>query len=207
MASFLIMIVALLAGFVAPDIWRLIMTPPRFWRPPPVLRGDPQRVAMHALDSELNALLESEPEIAASADSIARKQTHYSSRHNGEPWSRADAIRYSNWRTSLRSGSARHRKIWAVAVMLSQMQLTQRHSGLNILPILRAVDRSHHGLWLRILRSDHIDAGSGVLVVQCPSTKKLHVMFAPSRLKTACEARAWTFGLTPKEFRQLAVET
>ncbi len=44
------------------------------------------------------------------------------------------------------------------------------------------------------------------LLVTCPSTKETHIMLVPTHIDTAEEARAWTFGMTRKEFKP-AIET
>lgn len=45
------------------------------------------------------------------------------------------------------------------------------------------------------------------LHVKCPSTGHDHILFVPKEMKTAKEARAWTFHLTPEEFDGLVCET
>lgn len=49
-------------------------------------------------------------------------------------------------------------------------------------------------------------APAKLLLVTCPSMKKPHILYVPTTMETARQARAWTFGMSPEEFAPV-VET
>lgn len=70
---------------------------------------------------------------------------------------------------------------------------------------LRRLDADpEHGelFWFRDSRANSVV----FLLVTCPSTQETHIMLVPTSMDTAKEARAWTFGMKPKDFH-LAIET